>query len=342
MLDNCEQVVDAAAKLAETLLRACPGLQVLATSREALGIGGESVLRLSPLAFPHQDDVGARAASTPMTLFAERAAAAVPGFEVTDDNATTVAGICSRLDGLPLAIELAAARLRAISPEQILERLADRYALVNARQSQRTASAADPGLERRLELRPLHPCRAAVVGRALGVRRKLRTRSSARCLRRRRNPEELLDQLSTLVDKSILIRTEHNGIVRYRLLETLRDYGRSQISETDRHRELQVRHADWYRQLAQDAAADWLSPRQVQWMQRLDRERRNLRAALEFSLTDSPQTALEIARHHPPVRNRPRTSSPRLAAGWNGRWPPHRPRRPRRPRTGSEPSTAPR
>jgi len=117
VLDNCEQVVDATAKLAEVLLRACPDLRILATSREGLGIGGEAVLPLSPLA----DDA--------VKLFSERAAAAVPGFALAENEAT-VAAICSRLDGLPLAIELAAAKLRAMSPEQILQRLDNRYALL--------------------------------------------------------------------------------------------------------------------------------------------------------------------------------------------------------------------
>ena len=133
VVDNCEQVVDAAAKLTETLLRACPRLRILATSREALNIGGESVLRLSPLAFPdadHEPALRGLPRFDAVALFADRAAAAVPGFELTDENKATVARICAKLDGLPLAIELAAARLRVISPDQILERLADRYTLL--------------------------------------------------------------------------------------------------------------------------------------------------------------------------------------------------------------------
>ncbi len=108
-------------------------------------------------------------------------------------------------------------------------------------------------------------------------------------------PDELLDGLSSLVDKSILIRKESKGVVRFRMLETLREYGRQQITQTNRYQLLRRRHADWYRRLVTDAAADWFSPRQVYWLQRLGREGANIRAALESSLTDSPQTALEIA-----------------------------------------------
>lgn len=133
VLDNGEQVVDALARLAERLLMECPSLHILVTSREPLDIAGEAVLRVSPLAVPGPP------AETPLqslrkydavTLFTDRAAASVPGFEVTEENKAAVIGICSRLDGLPLAIELAAARMRTMSPAQILERLTDRYALL--------------------------------------------------------------------------------------------------------------------------------------------------------------------------------------------------------------------
>ncbi|RZL75257.1 MAG: protein kinase, partial [Rhodococcus sp. (in: high G+C Gram-positive bacteria)] len=133
VLDNCEHVVDAIAELAETLLRVCPRLRILATSREPLGIGGEAVLRVPPLGVPDPErtpSLRGLPKYDAVTLFAERGAAAVPGFALTEDNAVAVAGICHRLDGLPLPIELAAARLRAMSPEQILRRLTDRYALL--------------------------------------------------------------------------------------------------------------------------------------------------------------------------------------------------------------------
>jgi serine/threonine-protein kinase PknK len=154
VLDNCEQIIDAAAKLAETLLRGCPDLRILATSRESLGIAGEAVLPLSPLAVPDDPEptLGGLRGYDAVALFVERAGAAVPGFQLTEANKSTVAQICARLDGLPLAIELAAARLRAMSPEQILYRLADRYRAVDPWHPTSADSPADTALQRRMEL----------------------------------------------------------------------------------------------------------------------------------------------------------------------------------------------
>jgi non-specific serine/threonine protein kinase len=255
------------------------------------------VLRISPLPFPAADaepTLHGLPSFDAVALFAERAAAAVPGFEVTDDNLATVARICAKLDGLPLAIELAAARLRAISPEQILERLADRYRLLT-----RGSRAA--------------PTRQQTLGCCVGWSYDLCTPAEQRLWAQLSvfagtfdleaaedicegdlAPGELLDLLSSLVDKSILVRTESNSVIRFRLLATLRDYGREQIGQTDEYPELLRRHRDWYRRLVSDAAAEWFSPRQIYWIERLDRESANLRNAVKFSLADSPKIALEI------------------------------------------------
>ncbi|WP_051574668.1 protein kinase [Mycobacterium sp. URHB0044] len=297
ILDNCEQVVESTAKLTETLLRACPELRILATSREALGIGGEAVLRLAPLAFPSwpgEPTPGTLPDFDAVTLFADRAAAAVPDFRLGDDNTPTVARICSRLDGLPLAIELAAARLRAISTTQLLDRLDDRYALLT--QGSRGA-----------------PTRQQTLSWSVGWSYDLCTPAEQRLWAELSvfagsfdleaaegictgdlAPGELLDLVSALVDKSILSRIDAGGATRFRMLETLRDYGCGRIEGDGGLLELHRRHADWFRRFVRDAAADWFGPRQVQWMQRLDREALNIREALEFSLTDAPETALQI------------------------------------------------
>ncbi|MCL2532956.1 MAG: NB-ARC domain-containing protein, partial [Nocardiaceae bacterium] len=135
VLDNCEHVVDAAAKVVDELLRECPGLRILATSRAALGVGGEALLRVQPLPAPDPDSPPALEALPryeSVNLFVDRARAVVPDFAVTEDNRKAIARICHRLDGLPLPIELAAARMRALSAEQILQRLTDRFRLLTA------------------------------------------------------------------------------------------------------------------------------------------------------------------------------------------------------------------
>ena len=297
VLDNCEQVVDGAAKLAETLLGECPQLRILATSRERLGINGESVLQLSPLSVPdadHDPNLDGVSGFDAIALFAERAAAAVPGFEISEHNQTIVARICSRVEGLPLAIELAAARLRVMSPEQILERLTDRYALL-ARGS-RTAPARQRTLTWSIDW-SYDLCTAAeqrmwarlsVFAGSFGL-------EAAEDICGAGLAELKVDDLLTsLVDKSVLIRTESRGAVRFRLLETLRDYGRNKLCDTSEYNEIHRRHLDWYQRLVTQAATDWYSVRQVAWIRLLGTEESNLREALEFGLADCPEIALEI------------------------------------------------
>jgi non-specific serine/threonine protein kinase len=233
-------------------------------------------------------------------LFADRAAAAVPGFELTHDNFATVARICVRLDGLPLAIELAAARLRALSAEQILERLADRYALLTR------GSRAAPTRQQTLSwcvgwsYDLCTPAEQQLWAELSVFAGSFDLEAAEAICDGDRAHGELLDLLTSLVEKSILTRTESNGVIRFRLLATLRDYGREKLRRTDQYPELRRRHADWYRRLVSDAAAEWFSSRQVDWLQRLEREGFNVREALKFSLTDSPETTLEITGflHH--------------------------------------------
>jgi non-specific serine/threonine protein kinase len=303
VLDNCEQVVDAAAKLAEALLRACPDLRVLATSREALGIGGEAVLRLSPLAFPETDPeptLGGLPGFDAVALFAERAAAAVPGFQLTEDNKATVAQICSRLDGLPLAIELAAARLRAMSPEQLLDRLADRYAVLTRGSRSAPTRQQTLGWSVGWSYDLCTPAEQQLWGRLAVFAGSFELEAAEDICGGDLGPEDVDDLLTALVDKSILMRAESTGPLRFRLLETLRDYGREKIKATSEYRELRRRHLDWYQRLAGDAADAWFGARQIEWIKRLDREMPNLREAVEFSLTDSPKTAPRMAANLSP------------------------------------------
>ncbi len=296
VLDNCEHLIGDVAKLAEALLWDCPRLQILATSREVIDIEGEAVLRLDPLSCPALDDdptLRTLAGYEAVRLFVQRARAARPGFELDADNATAIARCCARVEGLPLAIELAAARMRAMSAEEIAEQLSDRFGLLthgrrgalSRRQSLAACVEWSYALCSDVEQRLW--CRLSVLAASFDL-------PTARDICGEDVPAgEFLDLLCALVDKSILIRTEHHGVARFRLLETLRDYGSGRLTDSERLR-LSRRHARWYHRLLADADAEWFGPQQVAWVLRLTREMPNIREALQFSLTDCPATAVDM------------------------------------------------
>ncbi|MGW1737699.1 protein kinase domain-containing protein [Nocardia sp. NPDC001965] len=296
VLDNCEQLVDAVAELDEVLLQGCAGLRILATSREPLNIAGEAVLRVAPLTVPdpgREPTLLGLPRFDAVTLFGERAAAAVPGFEIDEDNKSAVARICARLDGLPLAIELAAARLRTMTPQQILERI-DIHNPVLTR-----SSRTSPPRQQTLRL-----CMDWSYDLCSPSEQQLWTQLSVFAGTCELDavedicdidpgPHSVLDVLSSLVDKSILIREESGTAVRFRMLETLRDYGRQKLQESGRDRELSRRHYEWYERLCTNAAAGWISAEQPNWIGRLTREQPNLREALEYSLADDAEGAAD-------------------------------------------------
>ncbi|KAA1249978.1 protein kinase [Mycobacterium simiae] len=297
VLDNCEQIIDAAARLVDTLLHQCPQLHILATSREVLDVDGESVLPLMPLAVPEPDTdftLCGLARYGAVELFLARARAAVPDFCLTHANAAAVARVCARLDGLPLAIELAAARLRALSIEQIADGLTDRYRLLS--RGHRGAPTRQQNLLSCVAwshdlCTPPEQHLWATLSVFAGSFDLLAARhlSAASWI-----DEQCLDVMCTLVDKSILIRTEKDGQVRFRLLDTLRDYGRTHLTDTELH-QLRHRHADYYHRLSTQAISDWFGPRQIEWLNRLAAEMPNLREALQFCITYDPNAALELA-----------------------------------------------
>jgi len=298
LLDNCEHVVDAVAELTEGLLQTCPRLRVLATSREPLVIGGEAVLRVPPLTVPdpiRPPSLRGLPQYDALTLFAERGAAAVPGFALTDENMSTAVRICHRLDGLPLAIELAAARLRAMSPEQILQRLADRYTLLT--RGRRGAPTRQQTLRWSIDWSfELCTAREQVVWGQLSVfASSFELDAAEQVCGADLASGDLLDTVSALVDKSILVREEHGAGVRFRLLETLRDYGHEKLEQTGEIVSLRRRHRDWYERLALAAEAEWISSRQLDWIARLNREQPNIREALEFCIDDDSTAGLRTA-----------------------------------------------
>jgi predicted ATPase/DNA-binding NarL/FixJ family response regulator len=303
VLDNCEHLVDAAAKLTDQLLRAAPGLRVLATSRESLNIPGETVLPVAPLAAPdpgQQLTLAQLALFPAVSLFAERAAQAVPEFTVTEANMAAVAGICRRLEGLPLAIELAAARLRVLSPEQIDERLSDRLGLLTggsrshpARQQTLRASiewsyelCSEP--ERLLWARLSVFADGCELDAAEGI-----------CADDRLAAGEVLGLLSALADKSVLIAEHLDPGVRYRLPETLRDYGQERLQQAGEYTTLRRRHRDWHEQLARQADTGWGSTHTTDRVARLFREHANVQVAQDFCQTEpgEAEAGLRIALH---------------------------------------------
>ncbi|MGV9866672.1 protein kinase domain-containing protein [Rhodococcus koreensis] len=297
VLDNCEQVVEAAAELAESLLHTCPHLSILATSREALGIGGESVLPVMPLDFPDptsEPTPRELAHSDAVTLFTERAATAVRGFELTPGNRLDVARICARLDGLPLALELAAARLRSMSPAQILQRLDDRYGLLT--RGTRGAPARQQTLRWCIgwSYDLCTPSEQQLWARLSVFAGGVELDAAEQVCGRDRAGPDLIDTVSALVDKSILVRDETGGVVRLRMLESVQDYGSNALEDAGEHLQLSRRHRDWYERLACSAETEWISSHQLEWISRLTRELPNLRQALEFSLRDDGEGGLRI------------------------------------------------
>ncbi|WP_433565658.1 protein kinase domain-containing protein [Nocardia sp. CA-151230] len=302
VVDNCEQVAQSMASLAETLLPACPRLRILVTSREPLDIGGEAVRRLSPLSVPAAGRVPTLRELRKydaVTLFADRAAAVVPGFALTEENKAAVVAICSELDGLPLAIELAAARMRSMSPDQILQRLTDRFALLT--RGHRTAPTRQQALRYCIDwsYQLCTPAEQRLWARLSVFAGGFELDALEAVCGTDSDTEaaHLLDVLSGLVDKSVVIREEPEGAVRFRMLDTVRDYGQDKLREAGAGEDLQRRHRDFYRRLVLDAEADWISDRQLDWMARLDREQPNIRAALEFCISDPTQPSAETGLH---------------------------------------------
>ncbi|WP_054247038.1 protein kinase domain-containing protein [Rhodococcus opacus] len=300
VLDNCEHLVEAIAALTETLLRSCLGLRILATSREPVGIDGEAVVRVPPLSIPDDRRVPSLRELPQyesVTLFVERATKADPRFELTGDNQAAVTQICQRLDGLPLPIELAAVRLRAMSAQQVLDRLTDRYRLLNL--GTRTAPSRQQTLRLCIDwsYELCSPDEQQLWARLAVFAGSFELDAAEAICASAMTSADVLDLVAALVDKSILIKDEAGAVVRYRLLETPRDYGHEKLHRTGDLAILRERHRDWYEKLVLRAETDWVSPRQLDWIHRLDREQPNLRETLRFCLEtpEGAETGLHIA-----------------------------------------------
>ena len=299
LLDNCEHLVEPVARLAEALLSRCPNLTVLATSREPLRIPGEVTWRVPSLSLPRLVP-GAPAeeslAAESVRLFATRAAQAAPGFELGGDNADAVASLCHRLDGMPLAIELAAARVSVLTPAQIVERLDDSLDLLSA--GARTAMTRQQTLRATLAWSfELLEAGEQVLLRRLAVFAGGFGLEAAEdvCAEDPLRRSEAVAVLGRLIDKSLVHVEEGSDDRRYRLLETVRQYAVERLEEAGERSAFERRHRDWYVALAESdpTPAGELPARTT--LRGLDRERDNLRAALASALVADPQAALRLA-----------------------------------------------
>lgn len=292
VLDGCEHLVEACAELVRALLRALPGLRVLTTSRVALRTAGEHLLTLAPLPVgPVRPGVLPDA----VRLFADRARAVVPAFDVSTEGAEVIARLCRRLDGIPLAVELAAGRLRALSVAQIGARLDDRFRLL---------TGGDPtALPRHQTLRTTigwsHEL-CTVQERLLWARLSVFAggfdldAAEYVCAGRGVDPDELLDLLTELVAKSVVLREDCAYGVRFRLLDTVREYGLQWLRAAGDEQRLLRRHRDWYLGVATWGEVEWFGPRQAETAERTELVHADLRAALEFCLAEPGEEQLAL------------------------------------------------
>jgi predicted ATPase/DNA-binding CsgD family transcriptional regulator len=322
VLDNCEHLLDGAAQLVTTLLSSTSRVRVLATSRAPLGVGAEHVWPVPPLSLPPVSALPVSPAPVPappvslfpvsgrpgrgmpgqqeaLALFEARAAAVLPGFRLGPQNQDTVARLCRRLDGVPLAIELAAARLRALSAEQILDRLEDRFQLLTTGRRdapprhQTLHAAVEWSFELCSESERLLWARCTVFAGEFDL-----DAAESVCTGDGLAVGDVLTGVARLVDQSVLAREGDAGDrARYRLLETIRQFGAQRLASAGETEPLRRRHRDYYLQLAEQSDAGSCGPRQDHWVRRLQAERANFWAALDYCMTTpgEARTGLRLA-----------------------------------------------
>ncbi len=290
ILDNCEHLIQDCGKLADHLLKACPQLKILASSREALGIAGEVSYRVPSLSLPEAEDLSPEQlkASEAVQLFMDRAAAANPRFVLAAENTPAVAQICRRLDGIPLALELAAARLKLFPAAQIASRLNDRFRLLTG--GSRTA------LPRQQTLRALIDWSYDLLDEP--ERLLLRGLSvfsggwSYEAVEALFSDLDVLSLLSQLVNKSLVVMEDTGGEARYNLLETIRQYARDKLIEAGEATSMRDRHLDYYMRLSEEASVELRGNQAIAWFERLNIEADNFRLALEWGIENRQEDAL--------------------------------------------------
>ena len=297
VLDNCEHLVEDVASLVDDLLRACAGLTILATSRQPLDLDGEAVVRVPPLStsVDHGPGAGSISESEAVRLFLDRASAAVPGFEVTREERAQIVELCRLLDGIPLAIELAAVRLRLLPLAELVARTGDRFHFLT--HGSRTAPARHRTLRASIDgthelcspTERLLWSRLSVFSGGFSLDAAESVAAGGEVTR-----DSILDLVSGLVDKSILSRVPGADEPRYAMLETIRQYANEHLN-TEAVAALNKRHREWFVSLAGQADEEWSGPRQVEWLSRLRWDYPNLRAALQSCLAEDPQQGMRLA-----------------------------------------------
>ncbi|HZJ22825.1 MAG TPA: AAA family ATPase, partial [Anaerolineales bacterium] len=292
ILDNCEHLIEASAQLADQVLHISPNIKIIASSREALGINGETVYRVPSLNLPDPGKVTRETLEgfESIKLFVERAQAANPNFNLTDSNAASIIQICRRLDGIPLALELAAARIKVFSAEQIATRLDDRFRLLTG--GSRTA------LPRQQTLRALIDWSHDMLsGEERALLRRLSVFSDgwtfeaaeAMC------PDiDAMELLTQLINKSLVIVEDHAEEPRYRLLETVRQYARDKLLEAGEAEQMRDWHLEYFHDLAVKAEPRLYGYEALKWVNRLEAEHDNLRAAMEWGIEQHLTVTLEM------------------------------------------------
>jgi predicted ATPase/DNA-binding SARP family transcriptional activator/DNA-binding CsgD family transcriptional regulator len=292
VLNNCEHLLDACSRLVETLLHACPNLRILATSRQALGVAGEVIWLVPPLAAPASQDllsVDRLPHYDAIRLFMERARSHRPGFALTAENAPWITRICRRLDGIPLAIEMAAVRVKLLPVARIAARLDESLDLLAA--GHRTALPRQQTLRATLDWSYALLTRSEQIAfRRLSVFVGGWSLEAAEqvCVDETIAPHSMLGLLEQMYDKSLISAEEHGDEVRYRLLEPVRQYALEHLAEANEAEALRRRHALYYLALAEAAEPELIGPRQTIWLLRLEAEHDNLRAALAWMFAHEP------------------------------------------------------
>ena len=289
VLDNCEHVLTEVSQIVEELLRHAPGIRVLATSRQILGVAGETVLCVAPLPVPppeRADEAGVASLFPSLALFRERAAAVVPGFDLTPANQQLAVELCRKLEGIPLAIELAAVKLRVLGLDELLARLDARLkvlahpARIGPSRHRTIEATIDWSYDLCTDDERVFWARASVFAGGFGVDAAEEVCSGGDLPR-----EAVLDVVQSLVEKSVLVRSDNNGRVRFRMLEPIREHGQARLRDLGEHEEVVHRHVAWVEGLLKEACLQWFGPTQEIWCTTLRMEQPNIRAAAEHCLT---------------------------------------------------------